>query len=166
MNPKLTFDQAQLAADYGIVFMGAPKLALMDREKGAYDAQPALVGEAHGVDHVLLGLRLNDELREAIGLAEIPHGRLPRRLIALIAPRKNRTLKLHTNPSVAVRSAKSIHICQLDAMTISAHHVGLTVTDIDRSQAWYGTALGFELKRFKIGTPPRLNCHSNFPVSA
>jgi catechol 2,3-dioxygenase-like lactoylglutathione lyase family enzyme len=31
-------------------------------------------------------------------------------------------------------------------MTISAHHVGLTVTDIDRSQAWYGEALGFELQ--------------------
>lgn len=31
-------------------------------------------------------------------------------------------------------------------MTISAHHVGLTVADIDRSQAWYGKALGFELQ--------------------
>jgi catechol 2,3-dioxygenase-like lactoylglutathione lyase family enzyme len=31
-------------------------------------------------------------------------------------------------------------------MTISAHHVGLTVTDIDRSQAWYREALGFELQ--------------------
>jgi len=31
-------------------------------------------------------------------------------------------------------------------MTISAHHVGLTVTDIDRSQAWYRDALGFELR--------------------
>jgi catechol 2,3-dioxygenase-like lactoylglutathione lyase family enzyme len=32
----------------------------------------------------------------------------------------------------------------MDAMTISAHHVGLTVTDIDRSQAWYKVAFGFE----------------------
>jgi glyoxylase I family protein len=31
-------------------------------------------------------------------------------------------------------------------MTVSAHHVGLTVTDIDRSQAWYLDALGFELQ--------------------
>jgi catechol 2,3-dioxygenase-like lactoylglutathione lyase family enzyme len=31
-------------------------------------------------------------------------------------------------------------------MTISAHHVGLTVTDIDRSQAWYREALGLELQ--------------------
>ncbi|HWD68550.1 MAG TPA: VOC family protein [Solirubrobacteraceae bacterium] len=29
-------------------------------------------------------------------------------------------------------------------MTISAHHVGLTVTDIDRAEAWYLAALGFE----------------------
>jgi catechol 2,3-dioxygenase-like lactoylglutathione lyase family enzyme len=34
----------------------------------------------------------------------------------------------------------------MDAMTISAHHVGLTVADIERSQAWYGKALGFELQ--------------------
>ena len=31
-------------------------------------------------------------------------------------------------------------------MAITAHHVGLTVADIDRSQAWYGKALGFELQ--------------------
>jgi catechol 2,3-dioxygenase-like lactoylglutathione lyase family enzyme len=31
-------------------------------------------------------------------------------------------------------------------MTLSAHHVGLTVTDVDRSQAWYREALGFELQ--------------------
>ncbi len=31
-------------------------------------------------------------------------------------------------------------------MTISAHHVGLTVTDIDRSEAWYRAALGLELQ--------------------
>jgi lactoylglutathione lyase len=31
-------------------------------------------------------------------------------------------------------------------MTISAHHVGLTVTDIERSQAWYREALGLELQ--------------------
>ena len=31
-------------------------------------------------------------------------------------------------------------------MTISAHHVGLTVTDIDRAQSWYRDALGFELQ--------------------
>ena len=34
----------------------------------------------------------------------------------------------------------------MDAMTITAHHVGLTVADIDRSQAWYAKALGFELQ--------------------
>jgi catechol 2,3-dioxygenase-like lactoylglutathione lyase family enzyme len=32
----------------------------------------------------------------------------------------------------------------MDAMTISAHHVGLTVTNIDHAQAWYREALGFE----------------------
>ena len=31
-------------------------------------------------------------------------------------------------------------------MAVTAHHVGLTVADIDRSQAWYGKALGFELQ--------------------
>jgi lactoylglutathione lyase len=31
-------------------------------------------------------------------------------------------------------------------MTLSAHHVGLTVTDIDRSAAWYRGALGLELR--------------------
>jgi glyoxylase I family protein len=31
-------------------------------------------------------------------------------------------------------------------MTLSAHHVGLTVADIDRSQAWYQAALGLELQ--------------------
>jgi catechol 2,3-dioxygenase-like lactoylglutathione lyase family enzyme len=46
---------------------------------------------------------------------------------------------------------KSIHICQLDAMTVSAHHVGLTVTDIDRSEVWYREALGFEPQlRFEL----------------
>jgi lactoylglutathione lyase len=29
-------------------------------------------------------------------------------------------------------------------VTISAHHVGLTVIDLDRAQAWYGAAFGFE----------------------
>jgi lactoylglutathione lyase len=29
-------------------------------------------------------------------------------------------------------------------MTISAHHVGLTVADIDRSRAWYSAAFGFK----------------------
>lgn len=29
-------------------------------------------------------------------------------------------------------------------MTISAHHVGLTVSDLDRAQAWYAAAFGFE----------------------
>ncbi len=32
----------------------------------------------------------------------------------------------------------------MDAMTISAHHVGLTVAELDRAQAWYGAAFGFE----------------------
>lgn len=31
-------------------------------------------------------------------------------------------------------------------MKISAHHVGLTVTDIDRSQGWYREAFGFQLQ--------------------
>jgi catechol 2,3-dioxygenase-like lactoylglutathione lyase family enzyme len=31
-------------------------------------------------------------------------------------------------------------------MTISAHHVGLTVTDLERGEAWYREALGFELQ--------------------
>jgi catechol 2,3-dioxygenase-like lactoylglutathione lyase family enzyme len=32
----------------------------------------------------------------------------------------------------------------MDAMTISAHHVGLTVADLDRARAWYSVAFGFE----------------------
>lgn len=32
----------------------------------------------------------------------------------------------------------------MDAMTISAHHVGLTVSNLDRSRAWYRQALGLE----------------------
>jgi catechol 2,3-dioxygenase-like lactoylglutathione lyase family enzyme len=31
-------------------------------------------------------------------------------------------------------------------MTLSAHHVGLTVSDLDRSQLWYRDALGLELQ--------------------
>jgi hypothetical protein len=50
---KIAFDQARLAAEYGIIFMGpknggqAPVLEVMDRDLGAYDAQAALVTAAN-----------------------------------------------------------------------------------------------------------------------
>lgn len=50
---KIAFDQARLAAEYGIVFMGpknggsAPVLEFMDQELGAYDAQATLVTAAN-----------------------------------------------------------------------------------------------------------------------
>lgn len=49
---KIAFDQARLAAEYGIHFMPTPggkplSLAFMDSDAGAFDAQPALVTAAN-----------------------------------------------------------------------------------------------------------------------